>query len=89
MKFLRLWWDSHHFFKKHISVLMTQCKQAFNLILVVDHLKRGGDRDTLLMLRRAIGRSKLEYGCIVYVTASNTGLRQLNNINLSGLRLAL
>ena len=42
--------------------------------------KWGGDRDTLLMLYRAIVRSKLDYGCIVYGTASNTDLRQLDSI---------
>ena len=34
-KFLGLWWDSHLSFKKHISVLKTQCKEALNLIRVV------------------------------------------------------
>ena len=75
--------------QKHISVLKTQCKEALNLIRVVAHLKWGGDRDTLLMLYRAIVRSKLDYGCIVYGTALNANLRQLDNIHNSGLRLAL
>ena len=88
-KFLGLWWDSQLSFKKHISVLKTQCKEALNLIGVVAHLKWGGDRDTLLMLYRAIVRSKLDYGCIVYGTASNTNLRQLDSVHNSGLRLAL
>ena len=76
-KFLGLWWDSRLSFKEHISVLKTQCRETLNLIWVVAHLKWGGDRDTLLMLYRAIVRSKLDYGCIVYGTASNTNLRQL------------
>ena len=70
-------------------MLKTQCKEALNLIRVVAHLKWGGDRDTLLMLYRAIVRSKLDYGCIVYGTASNTNLRQLDSVHNSGLRLAL
>ena len=70
-------------------VLKTQCKEALNLIRVVAHLKWGGDRDTLLILYRAIVRSKFDYGCIVYGTASNTNLRQLDSIHNSGLRLAL
>ena len=88
-KFLGLWWDSRLSFKKHISVLKTQCREALKLIRVVAHLKWGGDRDTLLMLYRAIVRSKLDYGCIVYGTASNTNLRQLDSIHNSGSRLAL
>ena len=88
-KFLGLWWDSHLSSKKHISVLKTQCKEALNLIRVVAHLKWGGDRDTLLMLYRTIVRSKLDYGCIVYGTASSANLRQLDSIHDAGLRLAL
>ena len=41
------------------------------------------------MLYRAIIRSKLDYGSIVYGTASNANLRQLDSIHNSGLRLAL
>ena len=88
-KFLGLWWDSRLSFKKHISVLLTQCREALNLIPVVAHLKWGGDKDTLLMLYWDIVQSKLDYGCFVYGTASNTNLRQLDSINNSGLRLAL
>ena len=82
MRFAPLLW-------KHISVLKAQCKEALDLIRVVAHLKWGGDRDTLLMLYRAIVLSKLDYGCIVYGTASNANLRQLDSIHNSGLRLAL
>ena len=71
------------------SVCWRQCKEALNLIRVFAHLKWGGDRDTLLMLYRAIVRSKFDYGCIVYGTASNTNLRQVDSIHNSGLRLAL
>ena len=88
-KFLGLWWDSHISFKKHISVLKTQCKDALNLNRMVAHLNLGGDRDTLLLLYWAIFHSKVYYGCIVYGSASNTDLRQLDTIHNSGLRLAL
>ena len=88
-KFVGLWWDSHLSFKKHIRALKTECKEDLNLIWVVAHLKWGGDRDTLLMLYRAIVRSKLDYGCIVYGPASNTDLRQLDSIHSAGVRLAL
>ena len=59
------------------------------LIRGVAHLRWVGDRDTLLMLYRAIVRSKLDYGCIVYGTASNTGLRQLDSIHNAGVRVTL
>ena len=88
-KFLGLWWDSHLSFKDHISALKTQGKEALNLPRVVAYLKWGGDRDTLLMLYRTIVRSKLDYGCIVYGTASNTNLRQIDSIHNTGLGLVV
>ena len=88
-KFLGLWWDSHLSFQKHTSALKTKCKEAHNLIVVVAHLKWGGGRDILLMLYQAIVRSKLEYGCIVNSTASNTNVQQLDSIHNAVLRLAL
>ena len=60
-------------------MLRTQCKEALNLLRVVAHLKWGG----------AIVRFKLDYACIVYGTASNTNLRQLDSIHNTRLRLAL
>ena len=88
-KLLGLWLHSPLSFKKHISVLKTQRKEALNLIRVVAHLKWGRDRKTLLMLYRAIVWFKVAYGFIVYGTASDTNLRQLDNIHHSRLLLAL
>ena len=88
-KFLGLWWDSKLNFGKHITELKKQSKEAINLLRVVAHTKWGGDRDTLLMLYRAIVRSKLDYGCIVYGSASTSSLNKLNTIHNTGLRLAL
>ena len=87
-KFLRLWWDSHLSFKKHISVLKTHCKEALNLIRMVAHLKWGGYRATLLMLYRPIVPSKLDYGCIAQHQTSIYG-NWTDSIHNSGLRLAL
>ena len=38
------------------------------------------------MLYRTIVRSKLDYGCIVYGTASNANLRQLDSVHNAGLK---
>ena len=48
-----------------------------------------GSGQRLLMQYRAIVRSKLDYSCIVYGTASNTNLLQRDSIHNSELRLAL
>ena len=59
-------------------LLKTKCKEARNLIRTVAHSKLGGNRDNLLMQYRAIVRFKLDYGCIVYGTASNNDLCRLD-----------
>ena len=49
----------------------------------------GADQKTLLCLYRALVRSKLDYGCIVYGAASNNILKKLDPIHQQGLRIAL
>ena len=49
----------------------------------------GGDQKTLLCLYRALVRSKLDNGCIVYGAASNNILKKLDPIHHQGLRIAL
>ena len=66
-KFLGLWWDSHLSFKKHISVLKTQCKEALNLIRVVAHLKWGGDRVVVVVV-------------VLLFPANNTAMERYNRI---------
>ena len=85
-KFLGLWWDPHLSFKEHISALKTvqggsQSHPSGRTLEVW-----GGDRDTLLILYQTIGRSKLDYGCIVYGTVSITNLWQLGCIHKTGTR---
>ena len=48
-----------------------------------------GRGQRLLMLYCAIVPSNVDYGCIVYGTASNTNQRRLDSIHNFGLRLAL
>ena len=88
-EFIGLWWDSHLSFKKHISCWRHSARRLSTSSEWSLTWKWGRDRDTLLMLYCAIVRSKFDYGRIVYGTASNTNLRQLDSIHNSGLRLAL
>ena len=54
------------------------------------HTWSGEGTDTLFMvLYRAVVRSKVDCGCFVYITASNTNLGQLGSFHNTGLRLAL
>ena len=75
--------------QKYICALKTRCKGTLDLILVVAHLKWGGDRDPLLIFHWTIAYSKLDYGCIMYDIASNANLQQLDSIHNAGLRFEL
>ena len=49
----------------------------------------GADQTTLLKLYRSLVRSKLDYGCIVYGSASKTALAKLDPVHNQGLRLSI
>lgn len=49
----------------------------------------GANKETQLMLYKALIRSRLDYGCQVYNTASGTSLKHLYVIQHSALRIAL
>ena len=63
--------------------------KAMNILRVLAHSDWGADQSTLLHLYRALIRSKLDYGCIVYGSARKSYLEKLNPIQNNALRLCL
>ena len=88
-KRLGLIFDTKLTFKNHIKYLKTSCQKALDILRVVGHTDWGADRIVLLRLYRSLVRSKLDYGCIVYGSASRSILKQLDPIHHQGLRIAL
>ena len=88
-KFLGLIWDPKLNFKEHIKYLKKKCQSSLNIIKVLAHTDWGASTKTLLRLYRALVRSKLDYGCVVYRNASDTDLKTLDVIHNQGLRLCL
>jgi ribonuclease HI len=88
-KFLGLIFDNKLSFIPHIKHLKTKCLKALNLLKAVSGTKWGGDQKTLLTLYRALIRSKLDYGSVIYGSARKSYLKQLDTIHHQGLRLAL
>jgi hypothetical protein len=88
-KFLGLIFDNKLSFIPHIKHLKTKCLKALNLLKAVSGTKWGGDQKTLLTLYRALIRSKLDYGSVIYGSARRSYLKQLDTIHHQGLRLAL
>ena len=88
-KFLGLIWDSRLTFLPHIQYLKRRCTKAMNLLKMLSNRDWGADQPTLLHLYRALIRSKLDYGCFVYGSASYTNLQQLDTIQNEALRLCM
>ena len=88
-KFLELVFDRRLTFRAHIKYPKTACDKALNVLLVIGHTDWGADKVVLLCLYRALVRSKLDYGCIVYGSASKSVLRTLNAVRHAGLCICL
>jgi ribonuclease HI len=88
-KFLGLVFDRKLTFKPHIKSLKDKCLKAINLLRVVAHTDWGADCATLLRLYRALVRSKLDYGCIVYGSARDSYIEPLDRIQNLALRVCL
>ena len=88
-KFLGLIWDTKLTFEPHIKYLKARCQKSLNLLKVLSRTQWGADRTTLLKLYRSLVRSKLDYGFIVYGSASKTALAKLDPVLNQGLRLSL
>ena len=84
-KFLGLVFDRR--LSELMSYLKTVCDKALNVLRVVGHTDWGADKVVLLRLCRALGRSKLDYGCIVYGSATKSVLRTLDAVHHAGLRI--
>ena len=68
-KFLSLIWDTKLTFEPHIRYLKAWCQKSLNIL---SRTEWGADQRTLLKLYRSLVRSILDYGCIVYGSASKT-----------------
>ena len=88
-KFLGLLFDSKLSFIPHITSLKSRCTKSLDLIKVLSNTTWGADRKVLLRLYRALIRSKLDYGCIVYGSARPSYIKRLDTVHNQGLRLCL
>ena len=88
-RFLGVLFDKRLTFLPHIKDLRLRCQNALNVLKVLSNPEWGGDTEHLLHLYHSLIRSKLDYGCAVYGSASKSNLRMLDPIQNQGLRLAL
>ena len=88
-KFLGLIFDTKLDWVPHIEYLRTWCLRTMSILKVIASKNPRVDRDMLLRVYRALIRSKLDYGCQVYGTASKSVLAKLDTVHHQGLRICL
>ena len=88
-KFLGLVFGRRLTFRAHVKYLKTVCDKALNVLRLVSRTDWGADKVVLLHLYCVLVHSKLDYGCIVYGSASKSELRTFNAVHHAGLRICL
>ena len=87
-KFLGMTIDNQLNWGKHIDNLVVRCKKDLNLMRYLSGTKYGADKITLMTIYKTLIRSKLDYGCQAYASASKTQLNRLDRIQSAALRIA-
>ncbi|GFQ69430.1 putative rna-directed dna polymerase from mobile element jockey-like protein [Trichonephila clavata] len=88
-KFLGLIFDQSLRFHLHLKDLKIRSAKVLNILKVLANTRWGADRTSLLRLYRALIRSKLDYGSVVYSSACKSLLKILDPVHHQGLRLCL
>ncbi|GFT16242.1 probable RNA-directed DNA polymerase from transposon X-element [Trichonephila clavipes] len=89
VKFLGLIFDQSLRFHRHLKDLKIRSANALNILKVLANTHWGADRTSLLRLYRALIRSKLDYGSVVYSSACKSLLKILDPVHHQALRLCL
>ena len=86
-KFLGLMFDEKLTWQPHMSMLVNSSRLVSNLIKSLTSYKWGASQTTLLHLFRIMLRSKWDYGCEVYNSATPSILKQLDTMHNDNLRI--
>ncbi len=86
--FLGLKFDSGLTWTSHINQLKEKCSKRLNILKVLNGSTWGSNRKCLLPLHICYIRSLMDYGSIIYSTASQSTHNQLNTIQNTAIRIA-
>lgn len=87
-KFLGLHWDRKLNWTNHINSIKKRCANDLNLMRTLSSYTWGADREILMRLYRTLIRPKIDYGCLVYGSASTTLLKSLDVIHNEAMRIS-
>jgi len=88
-KFLGLTFDKSLSWKYHINNLITRCNKDINLIKSIKGQEWGTDKMALHRIYQAIILSKINYGSIIYNSASNHLLDKIQKIQNKALKIII
>ena len=87
-RFLGVLLDRRLTYVDHMKSLREKCLRAMAVLKVVSRMSYGADRKTMLLLYRALIRSKLEYACPIYDSALDSSKKMLDTVHHHGIRIA-
>lgn len=88
-KFLGMIFDKKLNWNCHLKQAKAKSMAAVRIIRTLSNTTWGSNRKTLLTLHNTLVLSRLEYGSIIYNSASATRLKQLDPVHHLGVRLAI
>ena len=89
LRILGLLFDSKLTWKPHIFSIKNECLRRLNTMKMLAAKNWGADYYVLINTYKSVIRSKLDYGAIVYNSASLSTLKILDTIQSTSLRIAL
>lgn len=88
IKFLGLTIDKQLNWRKHARRIKLECMQRLNIMKSLGYHRWGAHRESLLRIYQVLIRSKMAFGCMVYGSAKQSILKQLEPIQNSAIRIA-
>ncbi|KFM64962.1 putative RNA-directed DNA polymerase from transposon X-element, partial [Stegodyphus mimosarum] len=86
-KFLGMVFDQKLTFLSHVLQLRKKCMKALNILKVLANTSWGADRCSMLRIYRALVRSRLDYGSVIYGSARSSVLLKLDPVHHQALRI--
>ena len=85
--FLGVNFDAKLTWKNHVDSIIDRCKPKLNILRCISGLKWGASKSVMLMIYKALIRSIIDYGSIVYYSAATYILKKLDTLQCKSLRL--
>ena len=86
-KFLGMVFDQTFSWKDHIQYVIDKCLKRINILKLLSGSKWGADKNTMVILYKTLIRSIIDYGSIIYQSASKSNLHKLDVIQSQALRI--